>query len=298
VRRRAFLAQAGAAGISAVAAASRPPLAWAQPATGYGDGYANGDGARLFFVRAGDGPLMVCLHGHPDNWSLYEPQIREFSRDHVVVAPNLRGYPPSDAPDAVEAYAMPRLLEDLHGLLDHLGRERCILVGNDWGGYVGWVFASAYPKRVERLVLNAPHPAIFLREVRSNPAQIAASQYERAFHAATPPYPRWYNYYRADPIKAPASIAEAAAMEIPDLAAHFFAGVARPPETTSLHVRVPTLAIWGMRDEALLPGLLQGLDEYVQELTVVRIDDAGHLPMRSHPAAVSSAIRDFLRRPG
>jgi len=55
------------------------------------------------------------------------------SSDHLVVAPNLRGYPPSDAPDSVEAYTMPRLLEDLHGLLDHLGRERCILVGNDWG---------------------------------------------------------------------------------------------------------------------------------------------------------------------
>jgi pimeloyl-ACP methyl ester carboxylesterase len=216
-----------------------------------------------------------------------------------VVAPNLRGYPPSDAPDGVEAYAMPRQLGDLHGLLDHLGRERCILVGNDWGGYAAWVFASAYPGRVERLIiLNAPHPAIFLREQRTNPAQIAASQYERAFHTAPSPYPRWYNYYRADPIKVPASIDEALKMESPDLAAHFFAGVARPPETTSLRVRVPTLVIWGMRDEALLPGLLDGHDGYVQDLKIVRIDDAGHLPMRTHARTVNGVIRDFLRRPG
>ena len=180
MRRRDFLAQAGAAGFSAVAAAARPPLAWAQSATGYSEDYAKGDGVRLYFVRAGDGPLMVCLHGHPDNWSLYEAQLGEFKRDHLVVAPNLRGYPLSDAPASVEAYAMPRLLGDLHGLLDHLGRERCILVGNDWGGYIAWVFASAYPARVERLViLNAPHPSIFLREVRNNPDQIKASQYER-----------------------------------------------------------------------------------------------------------------------
>jgi pimeloyl-ACP methyl ester carboxylesterase len=289
------------AGVSAVAAAFRPRSAWAQAAIdpGFSRGYATGDGARLYFVRSGEGPLMVFLHGHPDSGALYEAQIKEFSRDHLVVAPNLRGYPPSDAPDGVEAYAMPRLLGDLHGLLDHLGRERCILVGNDWGGYVAWVFASAYPKRVERLViLNAPHPAIFMREQRTNPAQIQASQYERAFHTAPSPYPRWYNYYRADPIKVPASIDDALKMESPDLAAHFFAGVARPPETTSLRVRVPTLVIWGMRDAAILPGSLQGLDEYVQHLTVLRIDDAGHTPMRSHAGVVNSAIRDFVRRPG
>jgi len=214
-----------------------------------------------------------------------------------VVAPNLRGYPPSDTPNNVESYAMPRILGDLHGLLDHLGRERCVLVANDWGGYVGWVFASAYPQRVERLIiLNAPHPAIFLREVRTNPAQIRASQYERSFHTAEPPYPRWHNYYRADPIKVPSSLDEARAMEMPDLAAHFFAGVARPPATASLRLRVPTLVIWGMDDSAMPSGLLDGLEEYVQDLAVVRIDDAGHYPMRSHPRQVNRAIWDFVRR--
>src|SRR5262249_30858752 len=159
---------------------------------------------------------------------------------------------PSDAPDNVEDYAMPRLLGDLHGLLDHLGQERCILVANDWGGYVGWVFASAYPERIERLIiLNAPHPAIFLRELRTNPAQIMASQYERAFRVAIPPYPHCYNYYRADPIKVPSSIDEVTAMEMPDLSARFFAGAIRPPATTSLRLRVPTLVVWGSSDPAI-----------------------------------------------
>ena len=118
------------AGIWAMAASSRLGLACAQTAAGsaFSEGYAIGDGARLYFVRSGEGPLMLFLHGHPDSWALYEPQIKEFSRDHLVVAPNLRGYPPSDAPDAVDAYAMPRILGDLHGLLDHLRHERCILV--------------------------------------------------------------------------------------------------------------------------------------------------------------------------
>jgi pimeloyl-ACP methyl ester carboxylesterase len=299
VQRRRFLVSGARLGLAAVAAPSIGAAffrATAEPSSL--SGYAAGDGVRLFFVRAGEGPLMLFLHGHPDNALLYESQLREFGRDHLAVAPNLRGYPPSDAPEAVEAYAMPRLLGDVHALLDHFGVERCTLVGNDWGGYVAWVFASAYPARVERLiVLNAPHPAVHLREVSSNPAQIEASQYEREFNAAAAPYPVWYNYYRADPIKVPASLAEGAAMSAPDFAAQFFSGLATPPATTSLRVKVPTLVIWGMRDPYLLPQQLDGLDTYAPDLTVMRIEDGGHYPMRTHPELVNQAIRAFTQRP-
>ena len=273
---------------------------WPRPGasqSGLVEGYADGDGVKLHFVRAGEGKLMLFLHGAPDSGTLYMSQLAEFSRDHMVVAPNLRGFPPSDQPDAVDAYAMPRLLGDVHALLRHFGRERCILVGNDWGGYIAWVFASAYPDRVERLIiLNAPHPAIYLREIRNSAAQIQASQYEREYHSAVAPYPAWYNYYRADPIKVPASIADAARTEPPDLAARFFADVAEPPATTSLRVDVPTLVLWGMQDPACLPGQLDNLHDYAPNATVVRIEDAGHRPMQSHPALVNRAIRDFLQR--
>jgi pimeloyl-ACP methyl ester carboxylesterase len=297
-RRRLLAACARLVSASFVAPSIGAALADATAGPLSGSGYAAGDGVRLFFVRTGEGPLMLFLHGHPDSGLLYEAQLREFGRDNLAVAPNLRGYAPSDAPDAVEAYAMPHLLGDIHGLLDHFGRERCTLVGNDWGGYVAWVFASAYPSRVERLiVLNAPHPAVFLREVRTNPAQIEASQYEREFHAAASPYPVWYNYYRADPIKVPASAEEGAAVGPPDLASHFFSGLATPPATTSLRVKVPTLVIWGMRDPRLLPGQLDGLDGYVPDLTVMRIEDGGHRPMLTHPELVNQAIRAFDQRP-
>src|SRR6266446_968236 len=105
-----------------------PADARADAAThGFKEGYAKGDGVRLYFVQAGEMPLMLFIHGAPDSWELYEGQLREFGRDHLVVAPNLRGYSPSDAPDGVEPYTMPHRLADVHGLLDHFGRERCIL---------------------------------------------------------------------------------------------------------------------------------------------------------------------------
>lgn len=268
----------------------------ARSQSGLAEGYAEGDGVKLYFVRAGEGELMLFLHGAQDSWTLYKSQLAEFSRDHMVAAPNLRGFSRSDQPTAVEAYAMPRLLGDIHALLRHFRKERCVLVGNDWGGYVAWVFASAYPGRVERLViLNAPHPAIFLREIRNSAAQIQASQYEREHNDAVAPYPSWYNYYRADPIKVPSSLSDAAHMDMPDLAARFFAGVAEPPATTSLRVDVPTLVLWGMKDPVCLSGQLDGLHDYAPNAVVIRIDDAGHRPMQSHPALVNRAIRDFLQ---
>src|SRR5215813_12655981 len=259
--------------------------------SGLVEGYADGDGAKLYFVKGGEGELMLFLHGAPDTWTIYTSQLAEFGRDHMVVAPNLRGFPPSDQPDAVEAYGMPRLLGDVHALLRYFRRERCILVGNDWGGYIAWMFASAYPGRVERLIiLNAPYPAIHLREVRNSAAQIQASQYERDYNTAAAPYPSWYNYYRADRIKEPSSTSDAAHTEMPDLAARFFTDVAEPPATTSLRVDVPTLVLWGMQDPVCLPGLLDNLHDYAPNATVVRIEDAGHYPMQSHSRSVNRAI--------
>src|SRR4051812_43659221 len=230
---------------------------WPRPGatqSGLVEGYADGDRASLYFVRGGEGELILFLHGVEDTGALYMSQLAEFSRDHMVVAPNLRGFPPSDQPKAIDAYAMPRLLGDVHALLRHFGRERCILVGNDWGGYIAWVFASAYPGRVERLIiLNAPHPAILLRELRKSAEQIQASQYERDYYSAVAPYPSWYNYYRADPINVPSSIADAARTDMPDLAARFFADVGEAPASTSLRVDVPTLVLWGMQDPVCLP---------------------------------------------
>ncbi len=131
------------------------------------------------------------------------------------------------------------------------------------------------------------------RRFRNSPAQIAVSQDERNTEFEPGPYPA---YLEAGPIKVPASIEEAATLPVPDLADAFFYGVMQPATSTSLVVEVPTLVIWGMLDPSQLPGLLNGLDAYVPDLTLLRIEDAGHYPMQTHPEQVTRAIKQFLSK--
>src|SRR5215469_10320740 len=145
--------------------------------------YAEVNGIRLHYAAEGQGPLMLFLHGFPEFWYAWKDQLAEFGRDHLAVAPDMRGYNLSDKPADVEQYAVPHLVEDVRALASALnGGQRFTLVGHDWGGVVAWAFALAHPELLERLVIvNAPHPAIFQRELRGNPEQQLASRYMLLF---------------------------------------------------------------------------------------------------------------------
>jgi pimeloyl-ACP methyl ester carboxylesterase len=139
--------------------------------------YAEVNGIRLHYVEAGAGPLLVFLHGFPDAWFGWRAAITEFARDHRVVCPDQRGYNLSDKPEGVKAYRPVELVEDLRQLIDHLG-GRCTLVAHDWGGAIAWNFAAQHPDRLERLVIvNAPHPVLYARDLAKDPAQQRASEY-------------------------------------------------------------------------------------------------------------------------
>jgi pimeloyl-ACP methyl ester carboxylesterase len=94
----------------------------------------------------------------------------------------LRGYNKSDQPEAVEDYKMEKLVGDVAAVIRHLGREKAVVVGHDWGGAIAWSVAMDRPKMVERLViLNVPHPNGMRRELANNPLQRKNSQYARNF---------------------------------------------------------------------------------------------------------------------
>ena len=142
------------------------------------DGYADVNGIRLHYVSAGQGKLVLFLHGFPEFWYAWRIQLQEFGRDHLAVAPDLRGYNLSAKPAAIEDYWIEYLIEDIRAFAAHLGYDRFILAGHDWGGGVAWAFALKHPECLEKLiVVNMTHPGIFERQLRDNPAQQQASSY-------------------------------------------------------------------------------------------------------------------------
>jgi pimeloyl-ACP methyl ester carboxylesterase len=265
----------------------------------------------------------MFVHGFPEFWYEWKNQLAEFGWDYQAVAPDMRGYNLSSKPTAVEQYRMEYLIEDLRLLAKHLGHKKFILVGHDWGGVVAWVFALRYPQYLEKLIIiNAPHPGVFDRELRENPAQQKASQYMlifRSHQAEQILSARNYaflvdiilseglkegyftmddrnaylkawaqpgaltgglNYYRASRLSPLSGRDEQASGNITD--------------TSVLTVMVPTLVIWGEKDQALLTGNLNGLNEFVPDLIVKRIPNGSHWVIHERPELVNAYIRNFI----
>ena len=142
------------------------------------EGYADVGDVRLHYVEAGDGPLIVLLHGFPEFWYGWRLQIEPLAAAGFrVVVPDMRGYNLSSRPEVVHAYDTDRLTADIRGLIRERGAQSALLVGHDWGGSVAWATAMKYPEVVDRLViLNAAHPRK-LSEGLHHPGQLRKSWY-------------------------------------------------------------------------------------------------------------------------
>ncbi|PZR34578.1 alpha/beta fold hydrolase [Caulobacter segnis] len=122
--------------------------------------FADINGVRLAYYEAGPRggvPIVLC-HGFPELAFSWRHQIAALAAaGRWVIAPDQRGYGLTQGPDAVEAYDMAHLTGDLVGLLDHLGADKAIFVGHDWGGIVVWALPLLHPSRVAGVVgLNTP----------------------------------------------------------------------------------------------------------------------------------------------
>src|ERR1051326_1981781 len=291
------------------------------------DHYTEVNGVRLHYVTAGKGPLIIFLHGFPEFWYEWKNQLAEFGKDHLAVAPDMRGYNLSAKPSDVDQYQMKYLVEDIRALADHLKHKKFVLVGHDWGGAVAWSFAIAHPEYVEKLgIVNAPHPGVFMRLLRENPDQQKASQYMLMFRSDKAEETLAANNYgvltgivlgpglKSGVFTEDDKKAYVDAWSQPGALTgglnYYRAARVGPPapgasdggsgnfavDPAQLTVKVPTLVIWGEKDTALLPVNLEGMDQFVPDLRIKRIPDGSHWVIHEKPAEVNGYIRDFIAK--
>ncbi len=229
---------------------------------------------RLHVAQVGAGPMVVLLHGFPNDWRLWQPLMLSLAQvGFRAVAVDLRGYGQSDEPRGVGAYAISRLVKDVDGLIAHLGEARASVIGHDWGGGLAWMFAMSYPHRLAKLViLNAPHPRVFARAL-TRPRQLLRSSYILLFQLPWLPELLMrqktgaVNYYRA---------------------------MWREPIVLK-RIDRPVLVVWGERDPFLGRELAEPIADDVPRLTITRFPQAGHWVMRDEPRGVADAVVRFLR---
>ena len=113
----------------------------------------------LRVALAGQGPLVVLVHGWPESWYSWRHQIPALTEaGYRVAAPDVRGYGGSDKPEAIEAYAIKEMCADIASLVTALGETQAILVGHDWGAPIVWNTALFHPEKVRAVVgLSVPH---------------------------------------------------------------------------------------------------------------------------------------------
>jgi pimeloyl-ACP methyl ester carboxylesterase len=282
-------------------------------------------GVMLNVAFAGDSakPPVILLHGFPEShrtWREIAPRLED---RFYLVMPDQRGFAGSDLPQDQEEYKADVLVDDIFALADALGLDRFSLVGHDWGGAIAWAAALRGDSRLTRLaIVNSPHPVIFQKSLIESPEQRAASQYITAFRAPgfeTLVEAKGFEWFFDTTFARHVDISKVSDAERRQYLAEWSqpgafnamlnwysaSKIVVPPPGVTVPlpgfllrafpaVKVPTLVIWGMKDPALLPLQLEGLDTLVEDVAVVRLPDAGHFAPWEAGSEVAAALKPFL----
>jgi pimeloyl-ACP methyl ester carboxylesterase len=298
------------------------------------------NGLKFHVVSGGKGPLMLFLHGFPAHWYMWRDQLTEFSKDYTVAAPDTRGVNLSEKAKDLDGYKFDVLVEDVKALAEKLGKkgEKFTLVAHDWGGVIAWGFAMKYPEMLDKLVIvNAPHPIIFEREMRENPIQRMGSTYMFAFNnmdgykwdeaMAKNDFAGLRESLTGGAVKAGVyTVADqqewVKAWKVPgsmDAGLNYYRANRLNPPFNETHpaekvpssysakemlagfantqVTVPTLIVWGLADSALQGGNLSGIEKYVPNVKFKFYATADHWVSVVHAKEVNADIRAFIGKP-
>jgi pimeloyl-ACP methyl ester carboxylesterase len=281
------------------------------------------NGVRLHAAEAGEGPLVLLLHGFPQFWWTWRHQLTGLAAAGLrVVAPDMRGYGASDKPP--RGYDLPTAAADAAAIVRALGEQEAVVVGADWGGLVGWTMAALHPRSVRRLVvISAAHP----RQLRASVAdarqrralayalrfQLPRLPERRLTRADDDPVAELLRRWAGPSWVQTADFAEAvtryrSASRIPQAAYgameyYRWAGRSqlRPDglrftRRMAAPVTAPTLQLHGALDPYVLPSTARGSDRYVAGAYEWReLPGVGHFPHEEAPDEVTAAIASWAR---
>jgi pimeloyl-ACP methyl ester carboxylesterase len=264
--------------------------------------HASVDGVRLYYEEVGEGEPLVFVHEFAGEAESWRPQVQFFARRYRTVAYNARGYPPSDVPDDPAAYSQERAVEDIRGVLDHLGIRTAHLCGLSMGGYAVLHFGLTYPQRARSLVVAGCGYGSGDREAfRRDSAQVVKRFEEEGMPRVADWYSRgptrvqfldkdpkgWQEFHdrlAAGSARGHALTMQGVQMKRPSV---FDLG----PRLEAL--RVPTLVVTGDEDEPCLePALF--MKRKIPSAGLVVLPRAGHTINLEEPEAFNRAVLDFV----
>lgn len=276
-------------------------------------------GKKLHYVSAGEGEVVLFLHGFPSFWySLIRP-MAALKEDYRVVAIDGMGKGRSDVPTELSAYTMENMTRHIIALIDHLGVEKVHLVGHDWGNAMAFGIAQRYPERVKTLTgMSAPPQSVLLELITTNEKQKELFSYVNYFRMANPLLLRisnvekriWKGSY--EPLfdqglisQEEGTLFRKAASNPKRVDAHinwYRANLPKFDEITDedfwpsrkARVQAPTLFIWGKDDFLITPDTIAEIASITDNLTLLELEDVGHRPQFEKPEEVNAAIKHLI----
>lgn len=276
--------------------------------------FARLDDVKLHYVEAGEGPLVVLLHGFPDFWRAWIHQIQPLAEAGFrVVAPDMRGYNESSKPQDVSDYTGEKLTGDVAQLVEHLGEDSCFLAGHDWGGAVAWMVPCHYPNLVERLMIfNMPHGARFMRGLRTL-KQLRKSWYVGAFQLPWVPeklasrndFEIFRKTFETDPVNPDAFPPDELEKYVESWRRtdrlhgpiNYYRAAARKPPTDLKRIDIPVRIVWGRQDAYLGEELAEPDPDLVTNFEIAYVD-ASHWVMHDLPERCTHELIDFFSAHG
>jgi pimeloyl-ACP methyl ester carboxylesterase len=273
-------------------------------------------------LQVGAGPLVLCLHGFPDNARSYRHQLPALAdAGYHAVSVNLRGYEPTSQPDDND-YSMEAVAGDVVGFIDEFEADKAHLIGHDWGAAVAYTAGAMAPERFKSLTTMAvPHSGRFVNEAVKYPKQLALSWYmgffqlrgvaehfvqRRDYRLIRKLWQDWSPGWDIPDDVLQDVISTLGQPGVTKAALSYYRAALTPSAFTPsaraaarFAVSVPTLAITGERDGCIDSSIFKRMmydDDFPGGLEVQQVAEAGHFPHQERPKAVNALILDWIRR--